>query len=89
MSDDKICYPMSHVPFYIVAIVFVSLIFFMVFFQTNEQKYYQYFHNTHNKYEPMPQIVQNIRQQQDGVTVGNHNSAHGSTIHAVPFIAPF
>jgi hypothetical protein len=85
MSADKICYPTSHIPFYIVGIVFVTLIFFMTFFQSNEQKYYQYFHSTNNKYEPMPQIVQNIRRD-DGIVVGNHNSAHGSAIHAVPFV---
>lgn len=84
MSTNKICYPSSHVPFYIVGIVFVSLIFFMVFFQSKkEEKYYQYFHNTHNKYEP---VTQQLSPQREGITVGNHNSAHGSMIHAVPFV---
>ena len=82
MSNDKVCYPVSHVPFYVIAIVFVTLIFFMTFWQSNEQKYFQYHHNVHhNKYEPFQPMQTNT----GTVTVGHHNSAHGSAIHATPF----
>ncbi len=81
--SDQVCYPTSHLPFYILSIVLVSFIFFMIFWQSKNQ--YDY-HIALNQTDHNTQIMQ---PSTPTVTIGSHYSSHSSAVTASPFINPF
>jgi hypothetical protein len=89
---DTVCYPQSHLPFYIIGIVFISLIFFMLFWQSTKN-FYELNYTANHPVNP-PILQQNPRTQNNPdfvpntMTIGNHSSAHTSAITAAPYIPP-
>lgn len=84
--NNAVCYPASHIPFYVMAIVFITIIFVIIFWQSNKQSKYEFYYNMHHSY---PGMISNANQMlPNTMTIGNHNSAHGSPIIAAPYVAP-
>lgn len=102
------CYPTSHIPIYVIIIIFLALMFFAIYWQSTEQRYYRYYENnrhleqfSQNVYYP-PIQAQNQNQNQNSnsnqnpdplwtpntITVGQHNSSHGSPTIAAPYVSP-
>lgn len=89
---DKVCYPTSHLPFYIIGIVFASLVIFLIIWKFHDPKNYQFYYTQHKNVPPaegfggpVPGFNPNSWIP-NTMTFGNHNSAHNSAIIASPYV---
>lgn len=83
---EEVCYPTSHIPFYILMIVLISFIFFIIFWK-NPQNHIDY-NIIYQQPDTLIKSIPSDHPRASTVIIGSHYSSHSSATTSAPFSMP-